>query len=279
MSRKRRGGWSWGPIEGAKLRVLSLGAGIQSTTMALMAAHSEIEPMPDLAIMADTGDESSKTMEHLAWLRSPNVLPYPVNVVSKGRLSDSIRARANGQGRFVSAPFYTANGGMGRRQCTREYKVEPLTKEQRALMGFKPRQRIEPESCEIWIGISTDECVRAGAAFERWAVNRYPLLEQRMSRHDCEQWLLRNDYPIPPRSCCVFCPYRTNAEWRWLRDNDPEGWADAVEIDRLIRSTPGMDNAEYLHRDLVPLDEVDLSTDEERGQLGFLNVCEGGCGL
>ena len=36
------------------LEVISLGAGVQSTTMALMAAHGEIEPMPDLAIFTDT---------------------------------------------------------------------------------------------------------------------------------------------------------------------------------------------------------------------------------
>ena len=49
-ARVRRGGWSWGPVESAKLRVLSLGAGVQSTTLALMAAHGEIGPMPDCAI-------------------------------------------------------------------------------------------------------------------------------------------------------------------------------------------------------------------------------------
>lgn len=40
-----------------RLRALSLGAGVQSTTMALMAAHGEIGPMPDCAIFADTGWE------------------------------------------------------------------------------------------------------------------------------------------------------------------------------------------------------------------------------
>jgi hypothetical protein len=34
--------------------VLSLGAGVQSTTLALMAAHGEVGPMPDCAIFADT---------------------------------------------------------------------------------------------------------------------------------------------------------------------------------------------------------------------------------
>lgn len=35
------------PDPAIRLRVLSLGAGVQSTTLALMAAHGEIGPMPD----------------------------------------------------------------------------------------------------------------------------------------------------------------------------------------------------------------------------------------
>ncbi len=54
-----------------RLRVLSLGAGVQSTTLALMAAHGVVGPMPDCAIFADTGWEPKAVYDHLAWLRSP----------------------------------------------------------------------------------------------------------------------------------------------------------------------------------------------------------------
>ncbi len=60
-----------------RLRVLSLGAGVQSTTLALMAAHGEVGPMPDCAVFADTGWEPRAVYDHLAWLMSPNVLPSP----------------------------------------------------------------------------------------------------------------------------------------------------------------------------------------------------------
>ncbi|WP_261614165.1 hypothetical protein [Microbaculum marinisediminis] len=249
--------------------------------------------MPDAVIMADTGDELPATLRHFDYLEGEITRRTNGQVkvlrVSKGeRLSDSIRRRAAGgngvrrdgtPNRFVSAPFFTENGGQGRRQCTREYKIEPLERMQRELLGYKSRQRIPPGSAEVWIGISTDEVVRAGAAFTRWTVNRYPLLEMRMSRGDCIEWLKRHGYPVPPKSACIFCPYRTNAEWRWLRDNDPDSFADAVEIDRLIRDTPGKKHREFLHADRVPLGDVDLSTAEERGQGSFLNECEGFCGL
>ena len=42
--------------EGVK-NIISLGAGVQSTTMALMAACGELLPMPDAAVFADTQDE------------------------------------------------------------------------------------------------------------------------------------------------------------------------------------------------------------------------------
>lgn len=285
----RKGGWSWGPVEGVKHRSLSLGAGVQSSTLVMMMVTGEL-PWVDSILFADTGDESDLTLEHLDWLegqvkRHTNGQVEITRVGRGERLSDRVRNRASGAGeinndRFVAAPFYTdgkdGKGGQGKRQCTREFKLEPLDRAWRGLLGYKPRQRIPAGSVEVWIGISTDEVVRAGAAFSAWQINRYPLLEFRMSRMDCIGWLESRGFPVPPKSACTFCPFRTNAEWRWLRDNDPKGWAEAVEIDRLVREGGGV--REFVHRSRVPLDQVDLSTDEERGQ-GFLTHCDGGCGV
>lgn len=80
-----------------RLRMLSLGAGVQSTTLALMAAHGEIGPMPDCAIFADTGWEPKAVYEHLAWLRSPNILPFPVHIVSASNLRADLIAGARGK--------------------------------------------------------------------------------------------------------------------------------------------------------------------------------------
>ncbi|OCC05315.1 hypothetical protein BA190_09540 [Labrys sp. WJW] len=253
-----------------------------------MAARGDLRPRPDVILFADTGDEPASVMRHLDWLEGEITRmtngQMEVKRVSAGRkLSDDIRHRQQSSGhRFTVAPFFTANGGMGRRQCTREFKVEPLTKAHRALMGFQPRQRIPARSCEIWIGISTDEVIRAGASFDAWAVNRFPLLELRMSRGDCIEWLKRNGYPVPPKSACVYCPFRENAEWRWLKENDPEAFAAACEIDALIRNTPGMKHQEFVHRSLRPLADIDFSSAEARGQGNLLALpcaAEAGCGL
>lgn len=283
--RVRRGGWTWGPLDGAKLRVLSFGGGVQSSTLVYMMLAGEL-PWPDAIIYADTGDDGPATGAHIdqmeAKVRQATNHCQFIRVGQPEKLSDMIRRRAvepakDGK-RFIAAPFYTDGGGQGRRQCTREYKIEPIEKEQRRLLGFKPRQIIPPGSCEVNIGISTDEVQRAGSAFARWCVNRYPLLELRMSRRDCIAWLEKRGIPVPPKSACFFCPYRSNLEWRRLQTEQPEQFAAAVEIDRLIRTTPSMRRSEYLHQKRVPLDTIDFANAEDNGQ-GFLSHCDGGCGL
>ena len=70
---------------------------------------------------------------------------------------------------------------------------------------------------------------------EDWQVNRWPLIEQRMTRQDCLRWLERYGYPTPPKSSCVGCAFHSDAAWRAIRDDDPEAWASALEVDRAIR--------------------------------------------
>jgi len=270
--------------EEPRLRIISLGAGVQSTTLALMAAHGEIGPMPDGAIFADTGWEPQPVYEHLRWLTTDNVLPFPVYILSNGDLRQNILTRHSERSeRFLTVPYFTSGGGMGRRQCTSHYKIEPIQQKVRALLGLRPRQKT-PKGlfAEMWLGISTDEMQRmkeAGTSYQR---NRFPLIEARMSRRDCLRWLERNGYPTPPKSSCIGCPFHSDAMWRDMRDRDPTAWADAVLVDRKMREVPskGMNELEFMHRSLKPLDQVDLSTPAERGQgeFGFLQECDGYCG-
>ncbi len=73
--------------------VISLGAGVQSSTMALLAAHGEIGPMPDFAVFADTQDELPEVYQWLDWLEKQ--LPFRVVRTTKGKLSDSVTQAAN----------------------------------------------------------------------------------------------------------------------------------------------------------------------------------------
>lgn len=66
-----------------------------------------------------------------------------------------------------------------------------------------------------------------------------------------------------------------------MKQNDPESWKRAVEMDHLLRTDGtalkrGMREELYLHFSLKPLDEVDLNP---QGSLGFARDCEGVCGV
>lgn len=141
------------------------------------------------------------------------------------------------------------------------------------------------KSWEEWMDISLDEVVRMRESRIRWLRNRYPLVDLGMTRRDCLWWMERSGYPRPPKSACIGCPYHSDAQWREMRDEQPAEWADAVAFDRSlrVRGVRGIVGDLYLHRSLVPLDEVDLATDEERGQGnlfdGFADECEGMCGV
>lgn len=265
-----------------RIRVLSLGAGVQSTTLALMAAAGEIEA-PDCAIFADTGWEPRAVYEHLDRLEA--ALPFPVHRVSKGNLRDQVGQHYDGQ-RFVRVDipaFLVEQGkviGLANRTCTKDYKVLPIAKKVRALLGYAGRKVPAGVQAEQWIGISLDEASRMKPSRNAWQVNRWPLIERRMSRSDCMGWLSRAGWAAP-KSSCIGCPYHSNDQWRAL---PPEELADAVEVDRRLRDRPPeayrLKGTMFLHRSGKPLDQVDLRTDEDRGQTNlFQNECEGMCGV
>ena len=245
------------------LDIISLGAGVQSSTMAFMAAHGEITPMPDCAIFADTGAEPAGVYKWLDWLETQ--LPFKVIRVSAGNIKDDLLS----EGRAATAPFFTFPRGMLWRQCTSEYKIQPIRKYLRSLK----------QPIRLWMGISIDESSRMKPSQVKYITNYHPLIENNMSRQDCLDWMKNKNYPTPPKSACTFCPYHSNEMWRDMKLNDPESFADAIIFDNGIRKRGGKGEW-YLHRSLKPLSEIDFRTAEDAGQLSmFDNECEGMCGL
>lgn len=268
---------------------LSLGAGVQSSTMALMAAKGEITPMPDAAIFADTHAEPQSVYDWLEWLEQQ--LPFPVITVSKGDLGKEVLTmKTTKDGRVFSKadiPFFTKNadGSVGKiphRSCTREFKIFPITRKARELAHIKRGQK--EVTVTQWIGISWDEIQRVADLREKWQQGRWPLIEMRMRRHDCIDWMQEHYGTTPPRSACVFCPFHSNAEWKALKEDEPEGFQLAVDFERELQhlKADNMHNRKsqpFLHRSLTPLDEVDLRSEEDKGQMTLLDECTGFCGV
>jgi len=274
---------------------LSLGAGVQSSTIALMAKHGEITPMPDAAIFADTQAEPASVYKWLDWLEPQ--LPFPVIRVTRGDMTQDsflIKQRKDGTGcwskNLIPAFIQNKDGtrGIMGRQCTYSYKVEQL--ERAARLHGKVKRGQKNVTVTQWIGISWDEIQRIKPSRVAWSQHRWPLVELRMGRRDCLKWMESHGYPKPPRSACVYCPFHSDNEWRRLRDQEPEEFQRAIRFEKDLQEvkakTERMRGIPFLHPSCVPLDQVDLSTDIERGQLSlwldeqsFGNECEGMCGV
>lgn len=266
------------------IRVLSLGAGVQSTTLLLMMIHGEIEKA-EHAIFSDTGWEPEAVYQHLSTLKpmmEENGIAF--HIVSKGNIRNDFLSDGE---RFASMPLHIRNTegkkGMVRRQCTYEYKLQPLIKKQREIAGLLPRQRSKDHLMTTVIGISWDESQRMSDPKFPWMINDYPLVEMRMTRQDCIDWCESKGYQRPPRSACIGCPFKSQEEWRHLSTQEKE-WRDAIEFDNALRKHPRIlkqfKGEAYLHSSLVPLEQVDLRTDNEKGIFSlFEQECEGMCGL
>ena len=280
--------------------IISLGGGVQSSCLAMMAAAGEIGPMPQAAIFADTQAEPKAVYEWMDWLESQ--LPFPVWRVTAGSLADEeLKIRVSGKTgreyRSTKIPAFALNPdgstGILGRKCTHDFKILPIEKRLRQECKIKRGQK--HATVTQWIGISYDEMGRAKASREPWYQMRFPLLELGMDRDECIRWMVKRGYPTPPRSACLFCPFHSDHEWQRIRKGDPEEWAYVQQFERDLQSAArhgggcGMRSLPFLHPTCVPIADVELRPKvAEKGakQLtmhamwnDIKNDCSGMCGV
>lgn len=298
------------------INVLSFGAGVQSTTIFLMMIHGII-PKADHIIFADTGWEPKAVYNHLDWCKKKaEEHGMKIEIVKHSNIKDDIINCKNGTKTFAPLPFFTKtmipivdeykddynqlnlfeideikqdkisnfklSFGMVRRQCTREYKINPIRKKCRELLGINYKQRSKGKFVNMILGISTDEIQRAKKSIDPFIVNNYPLIDLNFSRNQCLDWLKKYQYKIPPKSACIGCPFHDNKTWLEMKKNDNESWQDAIKIDEIIRSLPRFKGESYLHRSCKPLIEIDFDDFNQNNQMelnDFINECTGHCGV
>lgn len=265
------------------LNVISLGAGVQSSTMALMAAAGEIKPMPDCAIFADTQAEPEAVYQWLSRLEC--LVPFMVHRVTAGNLRQIIGSKKPTWAyRTVPIPAFVKldsghMGGLINRSCTRDYKIHPIHKQLRKMLHLTRKKAPKKPIVTQWIGISVDEAHRMKPSRDAWIEHRWPLVDMRMSRADCVDWLKRHGHPVPPKSACVFCPFHDAAQWRGLTTEERE---IANRVDDSLRSHPRHEYRQkgtlFLHRSGKPLRSIDFTAEPSLFD-GFGNECEGMCGV
>lgn len=259
-----------------EVNVLSLGAGVQSSALLLLYNEGKLKPRPDFAIFADTKAEPKKVY---TWL---NILikkvDIPVHIFSKGNIDADARKPKKG---FASIPFFIKNDdgtqGLGRRQCTREYKIEVVVQGIRRILGYEPRKRMK-HKINVLLGISTDEAQRMRDNRLNWATNVYPLInELSWNRSQCFNYV-KDVLGVPPKSACYLCPYRNNESWQQMKELDPESFEKACSFDDYIRTRSKFEGQAFLHRSMVPLRDIDFKKLRPNPPL-FGEDCEGMCGV
>lgn len=247
-------------------RFLSWGLGIQSTWMLVMAGLGEIEPI-DAAIVADTQWERKHTRRafdfYSNWASAHGIR---VEVVTAGNI------RELGATEHIHIPFWTETGAPLQRQCTSNFKLTPLKRAMRRLAGFDESKPPHPKpgQFETLIGISWDEWDRMATSQVKYLVNRYPLIEKKINRWDCEDGFKRLGLPVPGKSACIGCPYRDASSWLEMKTNDPDEFADAVAFDEQNRNNPlavrGNSTADrlYVWRGGIPLRSVDFEAEAKK---------------
>ena len=212
---------------------ISVSGGLQSSTLFQMACLGLIKPRPLFGIFADTRWERDSTMQQMEYLREfGKQMEIPIITVYHGNIRNAMLDAALSD--TPGMPFYIRNSKGKivplRRQCTKDYKIIPIQEKVRELTGCTYKKPMEQ-----WIGFSVDEVVRVKPSRVKFMVNRFPLIEMRMGRDSCVEWLKKNGFPIPSKSACIGCPCHSNNTWNLLSKNELE---DAIKFDEQIRNRP-----------------------------------------
>lgn len=286
--------------------VVSFGAGVQSTALAMLVANQDPRllralqisngALPEAFIFADTGDEKQATYEHL-WKMAQTLgaAGFPLIIVRSNKarsLSEHVAQKARDhEGGMSTPPFYvsTRDGTdtvpvLGR-SCTHTFKARPLDKWAKAYGNV---QRGDEEVIAQWRGISCDEIMRMKDHPKRWAFAYYPLIAMGWNREQCHRYLATQTYstgePVASvRSACVYCPYHSREEWLSVRASPPD-WAKAVALDEELerawdgpKSIAGLETEPFLTPERKRLRDTDF---ENAGDLdNWLGECTGLCGI
>lgn len=245
-------------------QVWSCGGGVQSAAIAALIIQGRL-PKPDLAVIVDTNREKTSTWEYLDAVLNPELAKVGVFVErvdsSQFRTCDvwSINDET------LLLPVYTNQSGSDSKlpaYCSAEWKREVVSRWLRSL-GV--------ETACNWLGISRDEMSRIRAQRTKWLELRYPLIfDVPMRRQDCIGLISEMGWPEAPRTSCWMCPNMRDREWRTMKENYPEDFANAVALERQVRER---DPHAYFHGSMVPLDQVDF----ENYQGSFTDTgCAGG---
>lgn len=245
------------------LNVLNYGGGWQTVGICILILQGKL-PKPDRIIIANTGREKQSTWDYLETVTRPRMHEAGIEIEIAPHSLATVDIYSH-QGTLL-LPVYTPTAKMTA-FCSSEWKARVIDRYIRQSDGPVASERTH------WIGFAYDERRRIKGESGRI----YPLVDLMLTRADIRQLVLNAGWPEPTSSSCWMCPNMTNAQWREVRDNRPDEFAQAIALDEEIREANELECGipTYLHESRVPLSEADLEAHDREnvGRQCGLGLC------
>lgn len=230
------------------MKILSCGAGMQSTALALMSCENAkspgkypLVPVYDLIAFCDLGKEPPWVMKQVEFVKiACESAGIRFEVLTSPLYEDYLNNF--GRKRVVSIPFWTIdeNGKKGKmmRNCTMDYKIGLIQNFVRwEILGYKKGQRVKPEDMkahEMHIGFSAEESHRCKENPHKMFVNHFPLVEMKLERKDNYAYI-RDVWGLETKaSACTFCPFHRNYFFQHLKENHTNQYKELVAFDEML---------------------------------------------
>ena len=242
-------------LSGDKQQVeyISYGGGTPSLALIILNIKGEIKPITgrdkvDEIIFADTGWDRTDTMDQMyeieKYVKSHG---YNFKIVQSkyGSLEKYLynNLTKNENKGFLPIPYHSKDKGIGQRQCTNQFKIQPI--------NTFLREKYSKISRVAQLGIHFDEWQRVKDPMAKKDVNRFPLVDMKLKRSDCINIVAETCLPLPPKSACVGCPYLPASRFIELNHENPKDFERAEKIDTLMNP-----QGKYLSNQKIPLSSL-----------------------
>lgn len=256
------------------MKILSCGAGMQSTALALMSCENSIKgkdthilvPVYDAVVFCDLGGERKWVYDQVKFIsdacKKANIDFY----ILKNKNLKEDYFNNYGKDRVCIMPFWSVdqNGKKGRmrRYCTIDYKIVQIQNFVRwDLLGYKKGARTRTKDIkahEMHLGFTAEESRRISESKHKLFLNKFPMVEMGLKRADnyayCKEvWGLETK-----GSACLFCPFHTNYFYKECKETCEEDYKDIIRFDELL------ENGEANARIGVPDSKVYISKSRKR---------------
>lgn len=246
--------------------IWSNGGGTQSAAIAVLISQGKL-PVPERAVIADTGRECASTWAYL----DNHIRPLLWKVGLEVEIVPHSYATADlYDGETVLLPAYTQDAAKFRGFCSGRWKRDAVHRWLREPeRGYGRKDPIIQ-----WLGMSRDEIHRCKASNVKWIEIQWPLVMGyglTLTRSMCV-WVVESaGLPTPPKSRCWMCPHQNDSEWLEL---PPEEFEQAANLETEISAKDEMGGL-FLHRSAVPLRQVQFKSKTNELPL-FQTDCESG---